>query len=251
MPKSLLKSLLKSLKAVNRGKMSKILIFDNDGVLRDESKSYERCVIETVEFFSGTPATKEEIMTSRQASNNDYERALHILIDRRIFSPDQKEKILESKIIPRFQELYLGKNVDGMYSGYINNEPWLADNYLLSMLKENNSMAIVSGAPKEEIVYTLKKNNAYEMFDLILGMYDCDGKQDGIKKTMNYFKSNSAYFCDDRPSPIKAALEISNISAYGILPPQAEAGWDKILRDAGAEKVFKNVKDYCAFLLQQ
>jgi len=227
----------------------KTLIFDNDGVLRDESKSYERCVIETVNFFSGAPATKEEIMSSRAASNNDYERTLHILIKRNVFSADQKEKILEDKIIPKFQELYLGKKGD--FSGYINNEPWLADNYLLAMLKGHNSMAIVSGAPKEEIMYTLRKNKADGLFSLILGMYDCNGKQDGIKRAMNHFKSDNAYFCDDRPAPIKAALELGNVTSYGILPPQAEPEWGKILKDAGAEKVFKDVNDYCRFLIDQ
>lgn len=223
----------------------KLLVFDNDGVLRDESVSYSRCIRETIAFFDNNiEATESEMKESMKQSNNDWERTYNILKNRSV-------SISFDEVKEHFQNLYLGKKRD--FTGYINNEPWLADNSLLEKLSKNNHMAIVSGAPKEELKYTLKKNNAHSYFSLILGMFDCKDKKEGIEKAFNHFKDKEIFFCDDRPSPIKKALELSesyNLKVYGIMPPQSSKDWKRTLEDAGAKKVFHNINDYCNFLLQ-
>ena len=54
--------------------MNTVIVYDNDGVLRDESVSYEKSIRDTVAFFdSGKRATDSELRESRINSNNDYE----------------------------------------------------------------------------------------------------------------------------------------------------------------------------------
>lgn len=232
-------------KAFKQGKnphsMKTLLAFDSDGVLRDESVSYQRCIIETVAFFDeGTPATIKELEVSMKQSNDDWERTHKILQQRGI-------KIGFLKVKKKFQDLYLGKNRD--FSGYINDEPWLADNKLLAQLAEKYPLVIISGAPRKEIRYTVKRNGALHYFSMILGKYNCKGKKDGLEKVMAQFKPQNVFFCDDRPLPIKQAKAVDGVHAYGILPPQKMSRWSAVLQKAGAEQVFSNVNDYCRFVL--
>lgn len=223
--------------------MKILFAFDNDGVLRDESVSYQRCVVETVSFFDkGVLASEQELIESMKQSNNDWERTYNILKQRRISIDFERVK-------NHFQDLYLGKKRD--FTGYINDEPWLADNALLGKLARSHPLVIVSGAPKEEIEYTLTKNRALDYFSLILGMSDCVEKKDGLEKAIAHFNPDEIFFCDDRPSPIREVrmIEQCKINVFGILPPQGSNGWHQVLKDAGAKEVFPNVKEYCQYLL--
>ena len=223
-----------------------ILAFDNDGVLRDESVSYLRCIRETVAFFSdGKEANEEEMLESMKESNDDWERTYSILLKRGI-------KVDFQSIKDHFQDLYLGAKRD--FTGYINDEPWLADNNLLEQLSKKYKLVIISGAPKEEIIYTLKRNNALAYFKFILGMSDCKDKLDGMMKIRAIFNPSEVYFCDDRPSHLKK-LKIMKadfkLNLYGILPPKINKDWENTLIEAGAERVFSNVNGYCGFLLEK
>ncbi len=221
--------------------MKTLLAFDNDGVLRDESVSYQRCVVETVAFFNqGVPATEQELADSMKQSNNDWERAHKILQQRKVTIDFETVK-------EHFQDLYLGKQRD--FSGYINDEPWLADNNLLAELAKNYPLVIISGAPKEEILYTLRRNKALDFFVHVWGMFDCNGKKDGLEKAIAHFTPDQVFFCDDRPSPLREAGKIKGVNVYGIMPPQKIDNWHSVLKEAGAKEVFPDVKEYCQFLI--
>ena len=225
--------------------MKTLLAFDNDGVLRDESVSYQRCVVETVAFFDGTPATEKELTDSLKQSNDDWDRTHKILQQRGI-------NIDFEAVKEHFQDLYLGKGRD--FTGYINNEPWLADNTSLAKLADEYPLAIVSGAPIEEIKYTLKKNQALDFFSAIWGMFECDGKNDGLKKAIAHFGAQKVLFCDDRPSPLREVSKLKcqyDVEVYGIIPPNAPEKWDEVLQEAGAVKVYSSVKEYCTKLLEK
>lgn len=224
--------------------MKVLLAFDNDGVLRDETGSYERCVKETVSFFdNGRAATPKELRQSMIQSNNDWERTHGILRERGV-------RVGFERVKEHFQDLYLGRERD--FSGYINDEPWLADNRLLAELAELQRLVIVSGAPKKEIEYTLQRNGASDYFSFIWGMHKSKGKGDWLESAIARFRPEATCFCDDRPSPIKSVLGLGleNLFAYGILPPQEGRAWRKTLLDAGAGEVFSDVNEYCRFLLQ-
>jgi len=226
--------------------MSKILLaFDNDGVLRDESVSYLRCIRETVAHFdSNKEADEAELVESMKESNDDWERTYNILTRRGVDVDFSLAK-------EYFQDLYLGKNRD--FSGYINNEEWLADNSLLAELSSKYDLIIISGAQKQEIVFNLKRYDALKYFKLILGMSECKDKHDGMMQARNLFNPDQVFFCDDRPSPLKK-LEIMKkdfkLNTFGIIPPKTDNSWSDVLLDAGAEKVFLNVNEYCRYILE-
>ena len=139
--------------------MGILVLFDNDGVLRDESQSYERAVANSVEILSdGEIATHAELISSRKATNNDWERVFYILKDRGVFGEDEQVENRLPDIKKIFQRLYLGDLVNGRYTGYIKDETWLADNNLLRELARFTDLAIVSGAPLDEIEYTKNRN---------------------------------------------------------------------------------------------
>lgn len=223
--------------------MQKLFAFDCDGVLRDESVSYQRCVTETVAFFSeGRAATKEELVESMKVSNDDWDRTHKIILGRGVSVDFEKVK-------GHFQDLYLGKERN--FSGYINDEPWLVDNSLLAKLAEIYELVIVSGAPREEISYTLERNRASGYFKLILGMHDCKGKGDGLRQVIERFNPKDILFCDDRPSPIKETKNIEGVRVFGIMPPNAGNEWGQVLMGAGAEEVFGNINDYCRYFIEE
>lgn len=247
--------------------MRNLKAFDCDGVLIDESGSYEKAVRDTVALFDNKkPATDCELRDSRAESNNDYERVFDILKRRGFFNEEHKKMIasdinmqrrtfIEHKIIPLFQGLYLGKKVNNRYTGYIDDEPWLADNELLKELSRKYPLAIVSGAPLDEIRYALIKNNAERYFSTVLGMHDGNSKTERLMKTADRHLTRKIDFCDDRPSGIKDGLRLKDkgyhIRVFGIRPPQENSEWDDILLKSGAERVFPNVNDYCRFLLNE
>ena len=155
--------------------MRTILVFDNDGVLRDESKSYQKAISQTVFDFSDNYPSEEELIDSMKESNDDWQRTYNILNQRGI-------NIKFDEVKEHFQDLYLGKKRD--FTGYINDEPWLIENILLYKLSKRYEMVIVSGAPREEIEFTLKKNYARCFFNEIWGMHECNGKKDGLEKVI-------------------------------------------------------------------
>ena len=102
--------------------------FDNDGFIRNEKPSYGRCSNETVAFYdNGRLPSQKEIDHSIEITNNDWVRTHNILKDRGIIIPFEDVK-------EHFQDLYLGKKRD--FTGYIVDEPYLADNTLLGLLSE-------------------------------------------------------------------------------------------------------------------
>jgi hypothetical protein len=40
-----------------------------------------------------------------------------------------------------------------------------------------------------------------------------------------------------------------NLNIYGILPPKINKDWANTLIEAGAERVFADVNEYCKFIL--
>lgn len=229
-----------------------ILAFDNDGVLRDESVSYERCIVETVGWFDGgRAATIDEITDTRTRSNNDWERTWMILEERGVVTPDQKQAMYESEVVARFQEFYWG---DPKGTGFINDERLLVEPAMLKMLGEKHPRVIVSGAPQDEVRHTLRKNGVEGYFNPIWGMHDCDGKVDGLSRVMAAFGTSEVYFCDDRPSGVKAGVELQTkgVRTFGIIPPQETMySWRNVLMDVGAEDVFANVNEYIDWLIDE
>lgn len=220
--------------------MKPIAGLDFDGVFRDESKSYQRCKRETVVYFdpSRIPVDDGELAGSIAHSNNDWVGTQWILKKRGIY------RDLDT-ITEHFQGLYHGKK--GV-PGYIDNEPWLVNNKLLAKLGEKFHIVIISGAPKEEIEYALRKNKALNYIDLILGMHDCEDKADGAEQALKMFNAEEMWFCDDRKKGLEDVRRNLKVKPYGILPPHFHCKYAEKLQRAGAIDVFNDVNEYIRFL---
>lgn len=180
------------------------IIFDMDGVLVDVSNSYRTAIKKTTEFF-----TKEEISYEKISSyknipglNNDWDLTEKMIND---FGFNIKKQ----EIINKFQEFYLGKN----FNGLILNEKWLIDNNLLRKFSKNFNVGIVTGRPKIEAEFVLKKNKVGKYFEFLVAMEDVKKDKpspEGIIKSINYFNSKKAIYLGDTIND-KLAAKNANI----------------------------------------
>ncbi|NLE04176.1 MAG: HAD hydrolase-like protein, partial [Crenarchaeota archaeon] len=140
------------------------ILFDMDGVLVDVTDSYRKAIAQTVEFFTGEKATLKEIQNFKQKGgyNNDWDLTEVII--------KNKGKILpKTELITKFQEYYLGTKEK---KGLIENEQWLLSIEILQKLKDKYALGIITGRPRYEAYYVLKKFKTEKLFDVIIVMED-------------------------------------------------------------------------------
>lgn len=154
----------------------KAIIFDIDGVLVDDSKSYREAIKLTVEKFTGKKPTSEDIeeIKKRPNSNNDWvvSYALAKNYSRDLSKINMKdEEFLRMK--KTFQEFYLG--------GLIDREEILIDKKLIEKIKEKRiEMGFVTSRPRYEALYVLKRIGKFDE-NLIIAMEDCDEEKPSPK----------------------------------------------------------------------
>jgi len=162
-----------------------------DGVLVDESKSYRLAILKTAEFFTKTKITKNDVeeIKNKPGYNNDWD-ATEAIIQKKGFI------ISKEKIINKFQEYYLGND----WNGLITNEIWLLDKDLLKSISKQYKIGIVTGRPRNEAEFVLKKNNVSNYFQFLIAMEDVtNGKPnpEGINKALDFFKTKEAVYFED------------------------------------------------------
>jgi len=242
----------------NKVTKTEAVLFDMDGVLRDVSKSYRMAIKKTVGRLSGTDATNEEISKYKSLGiNNDWELSYQILLYERSTFATYQEKVTIMPIVTAiFQKFYLGDSVNDKFTGYIENERFMADILLLQKLKSKYKLGIVSTAPRNEIDYALGKAKATDLFHpVIYAMEDLDEameipKASAIENAMGHLKAKTACYLGDGLLDMKAAVAVG-IVPIGILPAGInDPIWESKLIAAGALNVFKDVNEAInAFLL--
>ncbi|MFH1306558.1 MAG: histidinol-phosphate transaminase [Candidatus Micrarchaeota archaeon] len=225
-----------------------LLIFDMDGVLVDVSNSYRKAIQQTVLFFCKKEPTPDEIQQYKQRGglNSDWDLTEEII-------KDNGKTISKEKIIKKFQQYYIG---EGSTPGLIENEKWLLNAELLQSLSKNYALAIFTGRPKKEALYTLQKNNAAEYFDLVLAMGDIPKEKSkpnpyGLTlclKILGYNASNAYYFGDSIDD--MQAAKNAKVEAIGIISPNiCEPGkLSSLLKEKGASVVLNDINDILGVL---
>ncbi len=211
-----------------------------DGVLVDVSASYRKAIQETVRFFSEKPALAEEIQLLKEKGgyNNDWDLTQSILRQRGK-NPHRGE------IVQKFQELYLGS--DGI-RGFIENENWLLPREELATLHASHCLGIVTGRPRFETKYVLKKFNAENFFDVVVAMEDYapeKAKPDPtpIRLALDKLGSRKSVYVGDSVDDIAAAKN-AGIRAFGCIPPGCPTEpLTKLLLKRGAERVLGNIRE--------
>jgi HAD superfamily hydrolase (TIGR01548 family) len=216
------------------------ILFDLDGVLVDVTDSYRKAIQETVRFFAGKKAESAEIQELKEkgGNNNDWDLTQAILISR-------SKKVPKTEIIRKFQELYFG--TEGK-RGFIENEKWLLPKEDLDELHRKRCLGIVTGRPREETFYVLRKFHVETAFDVIVVMEDYPPEKSKpdpfpIRLALEKLGRRDAVYVGDSVDDIKAAKR-AGIKAFGCIPPGVDAARLKqLLLKQGAEKVFNNINE--------
>jgi len=143
--------------------MTPVLVFDMDGVLVDVTESYREAIAQTVEHFTGSRISNEDIQKYKNNGgwNDDWQLSHHIVTNARVTVPFEDVKRY-------FQSIFLGDN------GLMMREKWIARPGTLEKLNGNFHFALFTGRPRPEAELTLKRFAPHLRFDPIVGMYDVE-----------------------------------------------------------------------------
>lgn len=213
------------------------VLFDMDGVLVDVSMSYRLAIKKTAEHYLKKRVSFKEIQSYKAKSgyNNDWDLTEAIMLSCGLKTP-------KNEIIKTFQGFYLGRNFDG----FINNEKWLVDINTLKQLSKDYKLGIVTGRPRNETGYTLKKFRTGKYFGAVITMDDVQGKDKpdpyGIILALKKLNIQRSVYVGDNIDDIKAAVS-AGIIPIGIIGINI-SNRQKVVascRKSGAEYILKNV----------
>jgi HAD superfamily phosphatase len=136
-----------------------MIVFDMDGVLVDVSDSYRETICQTVEHFSGTPVTREQVQEykNRGGFNNDW-------LLSQTMCRDLGCDVAYDTVAEYFNSIF--------YGGLMMRERWIPRDGLLDSLAARHALAIFTGRPREEALITLRRFATEKTFDPLIGHED-------------------------------------------------------------------------------
>jgi HAD superfamily phosphatase len=139
--------------------MSRMIVFDMDGVLVDVSDSYRETICQTVQHFSGKPVTRELVQEykNRGGFNNDW------LLSQTI-ARDLGAHVRLDEVARHFNSIF--------YGGLMQRERWIPRDGLLESLAGDHRLAIFTGRPREEALITLRRFATEDTFAPLVGAED-------------------------------------------------------------------------------
>lgn len=217
-----------------------VILFDLDGVLVDVRASYHAAIRDTAEFFTGEAVGEEEIRSfkNRGGFNDDWDLTAAIVVSR-------GKTVPRAEIIDQFQSRYLGRDFDGL----IRHETWIADNRQLSRLRARFKTGIVTGRPRPEAEYALRRFAAASLFDVLVTLEETPGELRkpspfGIQLAMSRLDAVSGVYLGDSVDDMTAAVG-AGITAIGVLTADSPAGeQESRLRRSGARIVLSHINRF-------
>lgn len=232
----------------------KALLFDMDGVLVDVSNSYRTAIKKTVAYFSGEVISNEKIQEfkNRGGFNNDGDLTEAILLSsgKKI----NKKEIKKLEIIKQFQRYYLGndlgnnKKLQKIFDGLINNERWLVDKKVLTTLRKKYRLGIVTGRPRREAAYALKRAGVSSYFKCVVTLDETKGREKPdaypLQCALEQLKVINAIYVGDAIDDYQAATN-AGITFIGCIPPQLSTAsmltLKKRFRGRGVTKIIDDI----------
>lgn len=216
------------------------VLFDMDGVLVDVTNSYRKVILETVQFFSKEKPSPEEVQRLKEKGsyNNDWDLTEALLAKR-------GKAVPKREIMRKFQELYWGLEEK---RGMIENEKWLLPKSKLNELHKKHPLGIVTGRPKAEALFILKKVGVEKFFDTVVAMEDYSAEQSKpnpfpIKLALEKLGLQEAVYVGDSVDDIIAAKR-AGIQAIGCIPPGVSPRQlRQLLQRHGAKMVLNKITD--------
>jgi HAD superfamily phosphatase len=189
-----------------------LLVFDMDGVLVDVTESYRETIARTVEHFTGTRLTNEQIQGYKNQGgwNDDWQLSHHVVTSNGV--PAGFEEVKEY-----FQSIFLGNGTDGLML----REQWVAKPGTLEVLNRAFRFAVFTGRPKEEARLTLDRFAAGLVFDPIVGMYDVERHKpdpDGLLRILKENSGCTVFYVGDSVDDARAA-RAARVPFIGIAAP--------------------------------
>ncbi|WP_036476629.1 TIGR01548 family HAD-type hydrolase [Myxosarcina sp. GI1] len=254
-------------------KLTAIVIFDIDGVIRDVGNSYRRAIADTVEHFTSNawrPTLDDiDLLKSEGIWNNDWKVSQELTY--RYFESIGKlrsEIALDyPEIVNFFQGRYRGKNAE-CFDGYITQEPLLISvDYLQKLSDRAIGWGFFSGATRGSAEYVLKKRLGLEE-TVLVAMEDAPSKPDptglfAAIAQINFNSSCPVFYLGDTVADMYTVVRARQIRAQrdwigiGILPPHVQSSSSKktayteTLVEAGATAVFDNVEEFNVKAMEQ
>jgi HAD superfamily phosphatase len=216
----------------------KAIIFDVDGVLIDVSGSYRIAIKRTAEFFLGKILDMSDVEAVKNRGINDDIDAAELIIQEG-GGEDFRKKV----IIKKFQEFYLGRQFDG----FVRTEKCLMKEATLKKLKKYK-LGIVTGRPKLEANFGLKRFKIYDYFNTIIVKEDVkEGKPSplGLLKAIKKLdvKNEEVLYVGDNLADLRAA-DNAGVSFVGVVGNAINKTRAKnLLKSEGCEIILNKVND--------
>ena len=222
------------------------LIFDMDGVLVDTSASYRLAIKKTYEFFSGEQISYEKIQDAKNLGglNNDWDLTEFLLKKSGV-------QIDKNELIVKCQSFYWNKGC-----GLICDEKLLIDKKLLEELAKTYNLAIFTGRPRMEAMFTLEYNGISNFFDTIITMNDLPNDRQkpdplGINLIREKLYCNKIFYFGDTIDDITCGKSADVISV-GVLPPQDQSEDLKHkMKEKNADFVLQSINELTQILEKQ
>ncbi len=249
-----------------------MLLFDIDGVIRDVSSSYRRCVQLTVSHFCKLSPSMNCIdnIKSEGKWNNDWDLSIELI---RRFNEKKLINIPipdRSHLIEVFNRYYFGQSKPSLnhedWNGLIKKETLLINKEFFKEISLRDwTYGFVSGADRASAEYILKTKLGLKTINLI-AMEDAPGKPDpkGLIKMVNQLqekkynsKETLVAYTGDTVSDIltvinaKERLSDKRLISFGIAPPhlwkdtkkKEREIYEKVLVKAGANEILQSLNE--------
>jgi len=216
-----------------------------DGVLIDVSRSYRKAIQETAEYFLGEKIIEDEIqeLKNKGGFNSDWDLTEALIAAKGV-------RVTREKIIDKFQSFYIGNN----YDGFIENEEPLIDKKILNELSSRYLLGIVTGRPRAEAEFVLKKYGLNEYFQVIIAMEDVKRQKpdpSGIKRALKKLNNGHAYYIGDTVDDMQAANRARVIPVEIISVNSKKERQRRLLEENGAYRVLENVNEISGILHEE
>lgn len=216
--------------------MSDLVLFDMDGVLVDVTESYREAIQQTVASYTGKRPTRELIQEykNRGGFNCDWKLSRQLL-------KDEGFEVPYDEVVARFNELFLGRNGDGL----INRERWLAKIGLLERLASRFRLGIYTGRHDFEIEPTLARVGLASFFDPVITadmVSNAKPAPDGILKALEACRPGRSWYVGDTVDDAHAA-RAAGVPFIGVAAPGTPKREELIARfdAAGAVAIIDDV----------
>lgn len=211
--------------------MSRLLVFDMDGVLAEVTESYRETITQTVRHFTGAdvPNTRIQEYKDQGGWNNDWELSHRLCLDLGVDVP-------YPDVIARFNAIFLGANYDGL----ILREEWMPKNGLLERLAASHGLAIFTGRPLDDLSHTLRRFASGIRFSPVITMESVTRHKpdpQGLHLIMEQCPGAAITYVGDTVDDARAAAA-AHVPFIGVSPKPATAAR---LRGEGAIAVIDDI----------